>query len=112
MTGEAIGIERTRHIAQRLLASSRFRQTSSAQGFQTAEEAAWELATSLADIEEASKRYVNDLMPRLVAADVAEEELADLLHAIGEELRHVLYHVRDARYFGYLQDEVPEANAS
>jgi hypothetical protein len=32
------------------------------------------------------------------------EDLTDVLHDMGDELRHILYHIRDARYFGYLLD--------
>ena len=33
------------------------------------------------------------------------EQLNDVLLDIGEELRHVLYHIRDPKFFSYLYDQ-------
>ena len=57
------------------------------------------LAHALLDVLEAS-RELSDRISRILEAGVTEEEL----HGVGEELRHVMYHVNDSRYFAYLAD--------
>lgn len=63
------------------------------------------LAHSLADLEGSFRTTVEVLLPRLLDRSLGPEELNDVLLSIGEELRHVLYHIRDPRYFGYLFDD-------
>lgn len=41
------------------------------------------------------------LLGELEAAQSAND-LEDLLHGIGEELRHIEYHIRDMAYFDYV----------
>src|SRR2546421_1383657 len=62
------------------------------------------LAHSLADLEESFDRYVNELLPSLLAADVAGPALEEALSDITEELRHVLYHLQDPKFFRHLVD--------
>lgn len=68
------------------------------------------LAQSLAELEESFRRYLNLLLPRLVQDDLSNKDLAVALHDIGEEFRHVLYHIKDPKYFRYLPDreDLPE----
>jgi hypothetical protein len=44
------------------------------------------------------------LLPRLLNDSLEPDELNEVLLDIGEELRHVLYHIRDPKFFGYLID--------
>jgi len=45
------------------------------------------------------------LLPKLLNEDLSPEELNEVLLDIGEELRHILYHIKDPRFFGYLTDD-------
>jgi hypothetical protein len=70
--------------------------------FDTADgEEALTLAYSLGDIEE-SATLALQLIHKLVKEGHTAEEIDEILHQLGEEFRHILYHLRDPRYFGYL----------
>jgi hypothetical protein len=65
---------------------------------------AWTLAHALVDIQESLERF------KAVAAQLQEgsngvPEIKDRLLEIGEEFRHVLYHIRDPRFFRYLFED-------
>ena len=60
------------------------------------------LAHSLLDINESCNTLVNDLFPKFELTSLTEEEINELLFDIGEELRHILYHIRDPKYYQYL----------
>ncbi len=47
-----------------------------------------------------------------VLDDVLAESKVAVLMDIGEELRHVLYHVRDPEYYAYLRDNVAAPSSS
>jgi hypothetical protein len=63
---------------------------------------AWELAHALVDISESAKRLHAELIPSLLLSRDEGHILAQL-GEIGEELRHVLYHIENSRYFAYLR---------
>lgn len=71
---------------------------------------AWTLAHAFADLEESSRRFLDLQLPKLVEGNLSEEERLDLLFEIGEELRHILYHIRDPRFYGYLNEESASHN--
>jgi hypothetical protein len=64
---------------------------------------AWFLADSFADLEESVAQFQRGLN-RLVSEDLGEAEITDLLLDIGEEFRHILYHVRTPEFYAYLRD--------
>lgn len=65
------------------------------------------LAQSLSDLEESFRTTLGVLLPKLLDRSLEPADLNDVLLDIGEELRHVLYHIRDPRFFAYLfGDEV------
>ena len=66
---------------------------------------AWTIAHALSDIEDSSLKLVRVCIPRLVKQAQSQEEILSALHDVGEELRHILYHVKDTRFFAYLVDE-------
>ena len=68
------------------------------------------LAQTLADIEESSSVILNQGIPRLMAALADPEALQDVLVDIGEELAHILYHIRDAKYYGYVVERVESSS--
>lgn len=55
------------------------------------------LVTSMAHLEESFERYLKELLPSLLGA--SGEDVPDALQEIGEELRHIAWHMRDPRYF-------------
>ncbi|MBM3489103.1 MAG: hypothetical protein FJX68_01425 [Alphaproteobacteria bacterium] len=57
------------------------------------------LTHAFADIEDSLVRLQHVHLPNILAGALTEQEMADLLTEIGEEFRHILYHVRDTRYF-------------
>lgn len=63
---------------------------------------AWTIAVSLKDIESSSRKIYEELIPELVNRDLSPEAIEDVLHQIGEELRHILYHIRDCKYYDYI----------
>lgn len=63
------------------------------------------LAHSLTDLEKAFREVVDVLLPRLLDETLESDQLNDVLLDIGEELRHVLYHIRDPKFFDYLTDD-------
>ncbi len=67
-----------------------------------------ELVHHLSDIEASCLNLVNEILPRLTKKDaiMSEEEIEDTLLDIGEELRHILYHIENNKYYSYLKDSV------
>ena len=70
----------------------------------TDEPEAWRIVNSLSDLEEAFEEVTRVLLPRLVNTE-SINEAEDTLHDIGEELRHILYHIKDPKYFSYLLEK-------
>ena len=64
----------------------------------------WRLAHSLSDLEQSFKEVLDICIPALCEAE-NEEEIHNALLDIGEELRHILYHVKDPKFFAYLFEE-------
>ncbi len=74
--------------------------------YDTAEEKqAWVLAHSLLDLAESFRSFLDEQLPRLRDERVSCDELHDTLLEIGEEFRHILYHVRDPAFYAYLRDD-------
>lgn len=64
---------------------------------------AWRLAHSLSDMEQSFRDILDNYLPALCKAD-NEEAAYDALLDIGEELRHILYHIKDPKFFNYLSE--------
>jgi hypothetical protein len=62
------------------------------------------LANSLIDIEDALNK-INGQIPNLYLKDLTKDEVDDLILELGEELRHVLYHINDTRVYDYLRPD-------
>jgi K+/H+ antiporter YhaU regulatory subunit KhtT len=60
------------------------------------------LANGLIDIED-SLIKINQQIPKLYLNDLTNEEVDDLILELGEELRHILYHINDTRVYDYLK---------
>jgi hypothetical protein len=63
---------------------------------------AWTLAHAFADLEESFRKFLEDQLPRLTQDQLEVSEVHDLLLEIGEELRHILYHIKDPKFYRYL----------
>lgn len=56
------------------------------------------IAISLLEIKQSFEKIYKDYIYRFKT----ERKIDDILLDIGEEFRHVLYHIRDMKYFSYL----------
>ncbi len=75
------------------------------------EKEAWTLAHAFADLEESFHAFLEDQLPMLVKGDLPPSAMHDLLLDIGEELRHILYHIQDPKFYRYLSP-APDAEVS
>ncbi len=69
------------------------------------EPGAWRMAYSFVHLEKSCRAIFNDRVRVLLTRDLNGEEINDLLLEIGEELRHVLYHIRDMEFYRYLEEK-------
>lgn len=65
---------------------------------------AWAIAHGFSDLEESFREILDVQFPKLVNEPLSQSEINDLLLDIGEELRHILYHIRDLEFYKYLGD--------
>ncbi len=72
--------------------------------FDDDEPEAWRLAHSLCDVEESLNEILNKFLPVLRKSDDAEA-INEALLDIGEEFRHILYHIKDPKFYRYLLEE-------
>jgi hypothetical protein len=64
---------------------------------------AWALADSLADLEGSFRDFLNEQLPKLATVGMGPAEAYETLLDIGEEFRHILYHIIDhQRFYKYL----------
>ena len=59
------------------------------------------IATSFIDIDESCMK-VSSLIDRLQQNEILKETIDEILIEIGEEFRHILYHLRDMKFYNYL----------
>lgn len=71
----------------------------------TEEKQAWTLAHNLLDLAESFRTFLDEQLPRLQVESLDSDQMHALLLDIGEEFRHVLYHIRDSTFYAYLRDE-------
>ena len=69
------------------------------------EEEASTLSHGFSDLEKSFKIFIEELLPKLLKEDISEEEIDEILWDIGDEFRHILYHIKDSKYFGYLDEK-------
>jgi hypothetical protein len=67
---------------------------------------AWTLAHAFADLEESLRTFLEEQLPRLTKGQLEASEIHALLLEIGEEFRHILYHIKDPKFYRYLHDEI------
>ena len=67
---------------------------------------AWALADSFTDLEDSMRAFLDDQLPKFGDENLKPEEICDLLLEIGEEFRHILYHVlENQKFYKYLFPE-------
>ena len=98
------------HFAEQLRAlAERLDQCEQVRRFDSpSEKQAWALAHSLLDLAESFNAFLDDQLPRL-QDPISCDELHDVLMDIGEEFRHILYHIQDTHFYAYLKQQVPPA---
>ncbi len=62
------------------------------------------VAYTLSELE-TSCRAILSLIPQFSDTSASEDKLRAALLEVGEELRHVMYHVRDTEFFKYLVED-------
>ena len=63
------------------------------------------LANAFRDIEKSSTKVFEQLIPQFKNENLTGGEITEVLLEIGEEFRHILYHIQDPKFFKYLIDE-------
>jgi hypothetical protein len=62
---------------------------------------AWTIAYGFRDIEESFQEFLK-LLHKLLDDKITDSEINDLLFDIGEEFRHILYHIKDIKLYDHL----------
>ena len=62
------------------------------------------LANSFLDIEEALN-IIRDQIPKFYLNHLDASEVDDLIFDVGEELRHILYHIYSTKVYDYLRED-------
>jgi hypothetical protein len=57
------------------------------------------------DLEESFRTFLDKLLPALMVEGLTDEELLNRLGDIGDEFRHILYHINDPKFYGYLTSQ-------
>jgi len=92
------GVTRVKALAERLA-----RIPAVARSTQGKDEAAWGMAHGFSDLEQSCLAFCDRLLPALLNS--SEADVPDRLANIGEEFRHILWHVREMEFYAYLRDE-------
>ena len=66
---------------------------------------AWTLALAFNDLEDSFRKILDELFPKLIQKELNDSEIKNLLLEIGEEFRHILYHIKDTEFYNYLFEE-------
>ena len=64
------------------------------------------IAHALDGWENSFSEVLDVLLPKLTGSSLSSDELNDVLLDIGEEFRHILYHLHDTKYFEYILGSV------
>jgi len=68
------------------------------------EKQAWTLAHDLLDLAGSFRAFLENQLPRLRDPELDSDQLNAALLEIGEEFRHILYHIRDSEFYAYLRE--------
>lgn len=95
-------VQRQIALVAALVASDRVQRLASQGPCHDPLDLASEAADGILDIEAASRKLAVELLPRIEALDPRTQEYEDLLGDIGEEYRHIYYHIVHMRLFDYV----------
>lgn len=93
-------------LAEHLKRMPPVKEAARRRGSESPDAEAWQIATALSDIQESTNRLFGELIPKLLNSAPDGATAADALNDIGEEYRHILYHILDTKLFGYV---IPDA---
>jgi hypothetical protein len=68
------------------------------------EKEAWVLAISFGELEGSFNKFLYEQLPKLTNNQATPSELYEVLLDIGEEFRHIMYHIRDPKFYRYLDN--------
>lgn len=69
------------------------------------EKEAWTLAHAFTDLEESFNIFVKEQLPKLMKKSLSQSEIENVLFDIGSEFQHILYHIKDPKYYrGSIED--------
>jgi hypothetical protein len=60
------------------------------------------LAHAFCDLESSFRLFLDVHLPKLMSDNLDSDTTWNVLHDIGEEFRHILYHIKDPKYYNYL----------
>ena len=63
------------------------------------------IAYALAELERSFREVVNNQLPRLLDQTIGADQLYEALLDLGEEFRHILYHLKDAAFYSYILED-------
>lgn len=72
---------------------------------------AWKMAIAFADISDSFARFNDELLPELVSSR-RDQDIKNVLVEIGDEFRHVIYHVFELGFYAPLRDLVNDELSS
>lgn len=103
-------MDQTQRLAEHLKRVTRVVQAGKLRPDGSVDAEAWQIATALSDVEESANKIFSELLPNLLSLAPESDAANDLLHEVGEEYRHILYHILDTKIFSYIVPE-PEPEA-
>lgn len=65
---------------------------------------AWTLADDFIDLDQSFRTFSQELLPKLVRGGLESKQIEEALHDIGEEFRHILYHIRSSKFYKYVDE--------
>jgi hypothetical protein len=63
---------------------------------------AWALTHCFESLERHFIRFVDEQLPRLAGGELTGDEVCGLLYEIGADLQQIVYHIRQPRFYRYL----------
>jgi hypothetical protein len=62
------------------------------------------LAHAFSDLEKSFRKFLDEQLPRLEQGQLDPSQVYDLLLDMGEEFRHILYHLKAPKFYSHLHD--------
>jgi len=65
---------------------------------------AWVLAHAFSDLEESFLKFLEHHLPALTQGQMEGSEINNLLLDAGEEFRHIIYHIKNTKFYKYIDN--------